>query len=109
MYGAQATETCPTDTIANARTRMWVDGPFTIEQYEQRVAYEFTTVEEPDRVQVVHKKVSDSDKELIGGMQAIYEVSFHTDPFGGDYWGFSGYVVVLHGCVVHVSKMAYAN
>ena len=109
MRGARSTENCTTDTIANARNRMYVGGPFTIDQYEQRVAYSFTTKNEPDRVQVVDQKVSDFVRETIGQNESIYEVSFSTDPSGGDYWGFSGYVVARDECVVHVSKMSYSN
>ena len=109
MRGALATAPCPTDTIANAQSRMYVDGPLTIEQYEQKVAVEFTTVDEPDRVQVVYKKVSEFVRENIGENDEIYNVSFNTDPSGGNFWGFSGYVVARGECVVHVSKMSYLN
>ena len=109
MRGAQATASCPTDTITNALTRMSVNGPLTIEQFEQRVAYQFTTADEPDRMQFVYKKVSDFVRDNIGDDDAIYDVSFQTDPFGGNYWGFSGYVVARDECVVHVSRMAYIH
>ena len=109
MRGAQATASCPTDTIANARTRMWVDGPFTIEQYEQRVAHMFATADEPDRIQYRYKKVSEFVRENIGDEDVIYEVSFHTDPSGGGFWGFWGFVVAKEECVVHVSRMGYTN
>ena len=108
MRGAQPTATCPTDTIANARSRMSVDGPFTIEQYEQRDAYRFT-VEEPDRIQAVSNTVSEFVRENIGEKDEIYDVSFYTDPSGGDFWGFSGYVVAREHCVIQVSKMLYIN
>jgi len=88
---------------------MQVDGPFTIDQYERRVAYRFTTKDEPDRVQVAYQNVSDFVRETVGQNESIYEVSFNTDPSGGDFWGFSGYVVARDECVVHVSKMSYLN
>ena len=109
MYGAEPSSTCPTDTIASARTRMYVDGPFTIAQYEQTVAYSFTTADEPDRLQHSYNKVSDFVKENSGNNDKIYAVSFNTDPTSGDYWGFKGYVVARDECVVHVSRMAYTN
>ena len=109
MRGAMATPSCPTDTITNARSRLWVVGPLTIDEYEQRVAYSFTTVEEPDRTQHVYNQVSDFVRDNIGENDVIYDVSFHTDPSGGDFWGFSGYVVARGECVVHVSKMSYLN
>ncbi len=109
MYGAEATSTCPTDTIASARTRMHVDGPFTIAQYEQSVSHSFTTVDEPDRLQHRYNKVSDFVRENLGNEDEIYAVSFYTDPTSGDYWGFKGYVVARNECVVHVSRMGYTN
>ena len=109
MRGAMATPSCATDTIANARSRLSVVGPLTIDEYEQRVAHSFTTVEEPERKQRVYKQVSDFVRDNIGENDAIYDVSFNTDPSGGNFWGFSGYVVARGDCVVYVSKMSYLN
>ena len=109
MRGAKATPTCPTDTIANARTRMSVVGPLTIAQFEQRVAYEITSADDPTRTQYVYRKISEFVRENIEGDDEIYEVSAYTDPSGGDFWGFSGYVVARNQCVVHVSRMSYMN
>ncbi len=109
MYGAEGTSTCPTDTIASARTRMHVDGPFTIAQYEQTVAYSFTSADEPDRLQHRYNKVSDFVRDNLGNEDEIYAVSFYTDPNSARYWGFEGYVVARNDCVVHVSRMGYTN
>ena len=88
---------------------MSVHGPLTIEQYEHRVALKFTTAEEPEREQVVYKKVSEFVRENIGDGDEIYDVSFQTDPLGGNFWGFSGYVIARDECVIHVGRMAYTN
>lgn len=109
MRGAEATSSCPTDTIANAGTRMSVVGPLTIEQYEQQVAYEFTSADEPERKQYAYKKVEDFVRDEIGTRDEIYDVSYYSDPDRGRFWGFSGYVVSRDECVIHVSQMSYIN
>ena len=101
MDGAQSTPDCPTDTITNARNRMTVAGPYTVEEFEKLES--FVRLEP-----AVYKRVSDFTRKNIEEDDAIYDVQYLV--LGESYlWGFFGYVVAKGDCIVHVGEMGYIN
>jgi hypothetical protein len=102
MRSAKATPECQTDTIQNVMSRMSsVDGPYTIEEYEQ--------TERWDRSNGVGRlnRASEFVKEMIGDVDRIY--AFIRLPAERRGFGFSGYLVARGDCVIHVEIDSYIN
>lgn len=88
----EATPTCPGGTPESLRRHMDVSAPFvSAEAYQAALREELP---------------------LLDGVQAgdvFHQFHFRSELPGNGFWGFSGYVVVRSGCIVHADITAHDN
>lgn len=101
---------CPSASVADYSRGMALGPAQSLAEFEQAVAIPGIPADHPDRVEHRHPRVSPSIGGKITPHHSIHAYHYSSDPdHGPGWWGFSGYLVAVNGCVVHAQTTHFDN
>lgn len=101
------TPECAGGSVEELKTSMSINGPHTLESFEEMAARSEQETPEPGTTVVFLYPLSGFVKERLKNHDRIHAFDFTTDPNSSPWWGFRG-ILVAHGdCIIHVEVTGY--